>query len=85
MCSIKTWDVFASYKKWVSAFYTIVSHLWQYTDACLDNTEQTLRFILQNSVDDLTLNHTHKHRSAARNTQMYPNSTVDLSRKHPLY
>lgn len=63
----------------------LTAQLWQYTDTSLDNTEQTLKFILWNDVDHLTLNQTNEHRLAARNTQMYPNSTIEIYQENFLY
>ena len=69
------------YKKGLS---TLTAQLWQYTDVSLDNTEQILKFILWNN-DDLTLNQTHEYRLAVRNTQMYPNSTIEIDQENIFY
>lgn len=42
------------YKKG-SQHFKLTAQLWQYTDTSLDNTEQILKFILWNNIDDLTL------------------------------
>lgn len=84
MCQLRLEMFLLLYKKG-SEHFKLTAQLWQYTDTSLDNTEQILKFILWNNADDLTLNQTHKHRSAARNTQMYPNSTIEIYQENILY